>query len=106
MIGILKALGAKNFSISKVFLYHAAFLIGKGLLLGNIIGIGLALLQYYFEFVKLNPSTYYIDTVPINLQPGHLIMLNLGTLIITTAMLVFPSLIISKIRPSKAIKFS
>jgi lipoprotein-releasing system permease protein len=89
-----------------VFLYHAAFLIGKGLLLGNIIGIGLALLQYYFEFVKLNPSTYYIDTVPINLQPGHLIMLNLGTLIITTAMLVFPSLIISKIRPSKAIKFS
>jgi lipoprotein-releasing system permease protein len=106
MIGILKALGAKNFSISKVFLYHAAFLIGKGLLWGNLIGIGLALLQYYFEIVKLNPATYYIDKVPINIQLLHLIMLNAGTLIVTTAMLVLPSLIISRIKPAKAIKFA
>ena len=106
MIGVLKALGSRNFSISKVFLYHAAFLIGKGLLLGNIIGIGLCLLQYYFEFVKLDPSTYYIDKVPINLQFWHIFLLNTGTLFITTIMLVLPSLIVSKIRPAKAIKFS
>jgi lipoprotein-releasing system permease protein len=106
MIGTLKALGAKNFSISKVFLYHAAFLIGKGLLLGNLIGIGLALMQYYFKIVKLNPATYYIDQVPINLQLWHLVLLNVCTLLITTAMLILPSLIISSIKPSKAIKFA
>ncbi len=106
MIGIFKALGARNFSISKVFLYHAAFLTGKGMILGNVIGLGLALLQYYFEIVKLNPATYYIDKVPINLQVSHLVLLNAGTLLITTAMLILPSLIIARIKPSKAIKFA
>ena len=106
MIGILKALGARNFSISKVFLYHASFLIGKGLLLGNAIGIGLGLIQFYFKFVRLDPSTYYIDSVPINIKIWHIVLLNVGTLLITTFMLVIPSLIISKIRPAKAIKFA
>jgi lipoprotein-releasing system permease protein len=106
MIGTLKALGAKSFSISKVFLYHAAFLIGKGLVIGNVIGIGLAILQYYFKIIKLNPATYYIDHVPINLQLWHIVLLNVCTLLITTAMLILPSLIISRIRPSKAIKFA
>jgi lipoprotein-releasing system permease protein len=106
MIGTLKALGARNFSISKVFLYHAAFLIGKGLLLGNLIGIGLALIQSYFKIVKLNPATYYINHVPINLQLWHIVLLNIGTLLITTGMLILPSMIISRIKPSKAIKFA
>jgi lipoprotein-releasing system permease protein len=94
MIGIFKALGARNFSISKVFLYHAAFLIGKGLLFGNLIGIGLGLVQYHFKFIKLDPSTYYIDSVPINFKLWHILLLNAGTLFVTTLMLVIPSLII------------
>ncbi len=106
MIGILKALGARNFSISKVFLYHASFLISKGLILGNLIGIGLGLIQYHYHFVKLDPSTYYIDSVPINFKIWHIVLLNAGTLLITIFMLVIPSLIISRIRPAKAIKFA
>ena len=106
MIGILKALGARNMSISKVFLYNAAFLISKGLLYGNIIGIGLGIIQYHFKIIKLDPSTYYIDSVPINFKIWHILLLNIGTLLITTFMLLAPSLIISKIRPAKAIKFA
>jgi lipoprotein-releasing system permease protein len=106
MIGILKALGAVNYSISKVFLYHAAFLISKGLLIGNFIGIALGMIQLHFKFVKLDPSTYYIDSVPINFKIWHIVLLNAGTLIITTLMLVIPSFIISRIRPANAIKFA
>jgi len=106
MIGVLKALGAKSFSISKVFLYHGAFLIAKGLLLGNLIGLGLGLLQNYFKIIKLDPSTYYIDSVPINFQLWHILALNAGTLFITTMVLVLPSLFIAFIRPAKAIKFA
>jgi lipoprotein-releasing system permease protein len=106
MIGTLKALGARSFSISKVFLYHAAYLIGKGMFFGNLLGIGLALLQYHFGLITLNPGTYYIDKVPINLHLWHVLLLNAGTLSVTTAMLILPSLIISRIRPSKAIKFA
>ncbi len=106
MIGVLKALGAKSFSISKVFLYHGAFLISKGLLLGNIIGIGLGLLQHYFKIIKLDPTTYYIDSVPINFKLWHILALNTGTLVITTMVLVIPSLFIAFIRPAKAIKFA
>lgn len=106
MIGLLKAMGAKNFSISKVFLYHGAFLIGKGLLLGNFIGLGLGALQYYFNLVKLDPATYYIDSVPINFKLWHILALNFSTLFITTLVLILPSLFIAFIRPAKAIKFA
>jgi lipoprotein-releasing system permease protein len=106
MIGVLKALGAKSFSISKVFLYHGAFLIVKGLVLGNIIGLGLGFLQHYFGIVKLDPATYYIDSVPINFKLWHILALNAGTLFITTLVLVLPSLFIAFIRPAKAIKFA
>jgi lipoprotein-releasing system permease protein len=106
MIGILKALGARNYSISKVFLYHAAFLISKGLIFGNVIGIVLGFIQYKFEIVKLDPSTYYIDSVPINFNIWHILLLNAGTLLITTLVLIIPSLIVSRIRPAKAIKFA
>lgn len=106
MIGILKALGARNYSIRKIFLYNAAFLVSKGILWGNLIGILFCIIQYQFEIVKLDPATYYIDAVPINLKISHLILLNIGTLLVTTAMLILPSMYISKISPVKAIRFS
>ncbi|MEN8121090.1 MAG: FtsX-like permease family protein [Bacteroidota bacterium] len=106
MIGILKSLGAKNANIRKIFLYNASFLIGKGMIWGNLIGIILCIVQYKFGIIKLDPSTYYIDAVPINLKIFHLILLNIGTLIVTTAMLILPSMFISKISPAKAIRFS
>lgn len=105
MIGILKALGTDNWSVRKIFLYQSAMIIGKGMLLGNIIGIGICLIQYHFELISLDPVNYYLDTVPINLNGFHLLLLNLGTLIATVSMLLVPSYWITKITPSKAIKF-
>jgi lipoprotein-releasing system permease protein len=106
MIGVLKALGAANYNIRKIFLFNAGFLIGKGMFWGNLIGIIICLIQYQFEILKLDPTTYYIDAVPINLKIIHLVLLNVGTLIVTTAMLIVPSMFISKISPAKAIRFS
>lgn len=106
MIGLLKGLGYSNWRIRKIFLYQSAFLISKGLLWGNVIGIGLSLFQYYTGAFPLDEATYYIDRVPINLQISHLIYLNLGTLIIIVAMMVIPSYIITRISPAKAIKFN
>ena len=105
MIGILKALGNTNWSIRKIFLYNAAYLIGRGLLWGNIIGIGLLLIQKYFGVISLNPETYYVNQAPVFLSWTHIILINLGTLILCLAMLIIPSFIVSKISPVKAIKF-
>ena len=105
MIGILKAVGTENHSIQKIFLYQGAFLIGQGLLWGNVIGIGLCLLQKHFGIAKLDPASYYVSIVPINLKMWHIAALNLGTMLITIAILILPSTIISRIQPSKAIKF-
>ncbi len=105
MIGILKALGTDNWSVRKVFLYQSAMIIGKGMLWGNLIGIGICLIQYHFQLISLDPVNYYLDTVPINLNILHLILLNIGTLITTVSMLLVPSYYITRITPSKAIKF-
>ncbi len=105
MIGILKSLGASNFSIRKVFLISSTTLIGKGLLWGNLIGIGFCLLQLKFQFLKLDQDAYYIDRVPIQINISDILLLNLGTLIVSILMLIIPSYIISKISPSKAIRF-
>jgi lipoprotein-releasing system permease protein len=105
MIGILKALGTNNWSIRKIFLYQSGMLIGKGMLWGNILGISLCLLQYHFKMIPLDPTNYYVDTVPINFNLFHLLLLNIGTLIMTVAMLVLPSYIVTHISPSRAIKF-
>lgn len=105
MIGILKALGANNRSLRKVFLIQAGFIIGIGLLLGNFMGIALCLLQDIFRIIPLDPNSYFVDAVPINIRPLHVILLNLGTLLLTLAMLLIPSGIISKISPAKTIKF-
>ena len=105
MIGILKALGNHNWSIRKIFLYNAAFLIGKGLLWGNLIGVGLLLIQKYLGVITLNPETYYVDHAPVYLSIPALIWINLGTLFLCVVMLIVPSFIVSKISPVKAIKF-
>src|SRR5690606_37836849 len=105
MIGILKALGANNWSIRKVFLYNASYLIGIGILWGNIIGLGILLAQKYFGFVKLDPSTYYVTEAPVYIDPLHIILLNVGVLILCLLMLMLPSYIITRISPAKSIKF-
>jgi len=105
MIGILKALGQKDINIRRIFLYLSAKLIGKGLIWGNILGISLCLIQKYGQVIKLDPLSYYISTVPININLVHILLLNIGTLIITVMMLIIPSMIITKISPVKAIKF-
>lgn len=106
MIGILKALGTKNWSIRKIFLYQSAFLIGNGLFWGNIIGIGLCLLQYKFGIVKLDQSSYYLTEVPINLDILTLLALNIASMFLTLLMLLIPSYLISRISPVKSIRFN
>lgn len=105
MIGILKALGSNNVSIRKIFLYNAGYLILKGLFWGNLIGLLILLLQKYFGFITLDPNTYYVSTVPIAINISYFVALNIGTLVLCLLMLIIPSVIISKISPSKSIKF-
>jgi lipoprotein-releasing system permease protein len=105
MIGIFKALGSDNSIIRKVFLYQAAFLIAKGLFWGNVIGIGLALIQFKTGLISLDPSSYYIKTVPVNLELSHILLLNAGTMAAIILMLLVPSQLISRITPVKAIKY-
>ena len=105
MIGILKALGTENWSIRKVFLYNAAFLIGRGMFWGNIIGLAFCYAQSQWGIVSLDPASYYVNAVPIDLKLVHWVVLNMGTLAITVAILLVPSYIITKISPAKAIRF-
>ncbi|WP_369998076.1 ABC transporter permease [Winogradskyella sp.] len=105
MIGILKALGSSNWSIRKVFLYNASYLIGLGLLWGNLIGLGLLFAQKHFKLFPLNPDTYYVSEAPVYLSWDYILMLNIGTFIACLLMLMIPSIIISKISPVKAIRF-
>ncbi len=105
MIGILKALGSRNVSIRKIFLYQSGFMILKGLLWGNLIGIGICLIQHYFGFMKLDQSSYYLTTVPINFNLLHILTLNAGTALVIILMLIVPSMIISRISPALAIRF-
>lgn len=105
MIGILKALGANNWSVRKIFLYNAFYLIIRGLLWGNIIGIGLIIIQQQFGIVKLNPESYYVNVAPAHLDWLYILLLNLGTIAICLFVLLIPSYIITKISPVKAIRF-
>jgi lipoprotein-releasing system permease protein len=105
MIGILKALGSSNWAIQKIFLSNAAYLIGLGLLLGNVLGIGLALLQNYTHFFKLEQAAYYMSFVPVQLELMDILLLNAGTLIICLLVLIIPSMLVSRISPVKAIAF-
>jgi lipoprotein-releasing system permease protein len=106
LVGILKALGLANSNVRKIFFYISVQLLVKGLILGNIIGIGLCWLQLKFKFASLNPATYYLDSVPINLSLIHILLINSGTIIICLIMMFLPTLILNKITPIKAIRFS
>ena len=105
MIGVLKALGSSNWTIRKIFLYNASYLVGLGLLWGNIIGLGLLFAQKYFKLFPLNPDTYYVSEAPVYINWDYILMLNLGTFVACLLMLLIPSVIISKISPVKAIRF-
>ncbi|MEM6685495.1 MAG: FtsX-like permease family protein [Bacteroidota bacterium] len=106
MIGILKSLGSSNWSIRKIFLYNAAYLIGIGLLWGNIIGIAFIWAQHTFGFLKFpNPEQYHTAIIPTHIEIWHVLALNVGTLVLCVLMLLLPSYIITKISPVKAIKF-
>lgn len=105
MIGILKALGQNNTSIRKIFLYISFFLIGKGMLWGNAIGLILCFIQYQFGLIKLDPTIYYMDTVPISLSLSSFILLNIGALAAAMAMMLGPSYVITKIAPARSIRF-
>lgn len=105
MIGMLKSMGARDFSIRKVFLYLSAFLIGQGMLWGNIIGLAFCLLQKHFQIIKLNPATYYLSAVPIDLNPWLIVLLNVGTLLVSLLMMIVPSFLVAKITPAKSIRF-
>ena len=105
MIGVLKALGADNTSIRKIFLAFSALLIGKGMLWGNLIGISLCVVQALFHPITLNPADYYVTTVPLELNWGLFLLLNVCTFLVSLLMLIGPSYLISRIHPAKSIRF-
>ena len=105
LIGILKAIGQTNWSIRKVFLYNAIYLIIKGLFWGNLLGITLSLFQKQFHIISLNPATYYMKSVPIHLLLSDILILNLGVIITCFIILILPTYLITKITPIKAIRF-
>ena len=106
LVGILKALGLANASVRKIFFHVSLQLLLTGLLLGNLIGIGFCWLQMEFKFLTLNPETYYLTSVPINLSFVHIALINTGTIITCLLMMFLPTLILNKITPIKAIRFS
>ena len=105
MIGTLKALGATNTTIRHTFLWFAVFIIGRGMLIGNILGLGLVLLQRFTGLVKLDPSTYYVSTVPVEINIPYIILINIATLIISVFVLIAPSYLISHIHPAKSMRY-
>ena len=105
MIGVLKALGADNTSVREIFLTFSVFLIGRGMLWGNLAGLGCCLVQLLFEPVRLDPVTYYVSAVPVELHAGWILLLNVCTLLVSVLMLVGPSYLVSRIHPAKSIRF-
>ena len=104
MIGVLKSLGSPNTTIRRIFLINAAYIMGIGIILGNIVGIGLSLAQQYWGIVKLPAASYYVDTVPIALSSIHIVLLDLGTLVVCLLALIIPTILVTRIAPAKAIK--
>ncbi len=104
-IGLLKAMGANNGLIRRIFLRRSCLILLIGMLIGNVVGIGLCLLQSHFNLITLSPESYYLSAVPIELNPWHIITLNLGTMILWVLMLLLPTMLINNVRPSKSIRF-
>ena len=105
MIGLLKALGAGNATVRHTFMWFSAFIIGRGLLWGNLVGLGLVAFQYVTGLVKLDPATYYVSTVPVEVNLLYIVLLNIGTLIISLFVLIAPSYLISHIHPAKTMSY-
>jgi len=105
MIGVLKALGSPSVSIRKIFLYHAAYIIGIGLLLGNILGLGICFIQQKFGLIQLPEESYYVSIAPVEINLWTILLLNLGTFLITLMILIIPSYLVTRIDPVKAIRF-
>lgn len=105
MIGVLEALGAKNKTIRKTFLWFAVFIIGKGMIIGNVIGLGLVIIQNVTGMVTLDPSTYYVKTVPVEINIPLIVILNIATLLISVFVLIAPSFLISRIHPAKSMRY-
>jgi lipoprotein-releasing system permease protein len=105
MVGLVKALGMSNVNVRKIFLFISLKLIGRGLLWGNLIGIGLCLLQYYFKLAKLDSDTYYVDYVVVEINWLYFLLLNVSTFLVCSLMLLLPTLIITKLTPIKTLKF-
>ena len=105
MIGVLKALGAKNKTIRKTFLWFTVFIIGKGMIIGNVIGLGLVIIQNVTGMVTLDPSTYYVKTVPVEINIPLIVILNIATLLISVFVLIAPSFLISRIHPAKSMRY-
>ena len=105
MIGILKSLGATDWSVRKIFLYHSFFLIAKGMLWGNVIGLSLCAIQYFTGIIPLDPQAYYVATVPVSFNWLYIVLLNVGTLLASLLMMIGPSYLITKITPAKIIRY-
>lgn len=105
MIGVLKALGARNGMVRKTFLWFAVFIIGRGMLIGNAVGLGLMALQRLTGLVKLDASTYYVDTVPVEFSPLAIVLLNIATLLVSVLVLIGPSYLASMIHPAKSMRY-
>lgn len=105
MIGILKSMGSDNWSIRKIFLYHSLFLVGKGMMWGNLIGLSLCALQYFTGIIPLDPESYSVSTVPIVFNWLYIILLNVGTIVASILMMIGPSYLITKISPAKIIRY-
>ena len=105
MIGLLKALGARNKSVRHTFLWFAVFIIGQGMLWGNLIGIGFILLQQYTGFIKLDPANYYVTTAPMELNIPIIVLLNIATLVVTLFVLIAPSFLVSRIHPARSMRY-
>ncbi len=105
MIGILKALGMRNKTVRHTFLWFAAFIIGRGMLVGDIIGIGLVVLQQQTGFIHLDPASYYVDTAPMELNIPIIVLLNMVTLLVSLFVLIAPSFLISHIHPARSMRY-
>jgi len=105
MIGVLKALGETNHNIRKIFLYHAATIVLKGMFWGNLIGLGFMWLQDKYHFISLNEADYYLSYAPVSFHWAPFLLVNIGTLVLTLIMLLIPSYVVSRISPIKAIQF-
>lgn len=105
MIGVLKAFGARNTSIRRIFLWFSVFIIGKGMLWGNILGIGICLIQKYTGIVTLDPTTYYVSTAPVEINIPLFVLLNVATLVVSVLVLVLPSFFVSFIHPARSMRY-